>query len=217
MQCSEQLAAISPDVNIECCPGHTGRAGCDGDLPSTCSEECAAVWMPFAKACSEWLLEQGGALVQVTAVCESEEYGRYHAGSNHGRCSDGDLAEYQRQSNAACCGQEGVMCEGFAGGADKPTQADPLPGIAVPIKNGQAYCSKDCGRFFEEFYADCHPAFEAAGAADKMHAFLAVCQGMERHRRLERAPDQGAAAGGGKKLFVEADADKAAAQQMYTL
>ena len=92
--CAAQLGAISPEVTAACCPVE----GCSGDLPPTCSEECAAIWLPFSKQCSVWLLTAGAAtnLGQVTTICENEEYGKFHAGSNHGRCSDGGTLQPRR-------------------------------------------------------------------------------------------------------------------------
>ena len=73
-------SAAPAKVNTECCPG---RGGCSSGAPQTCSEECAAQWTPFAKACSEWLKSQGAdsPLLGVTETCEREEYGRYRAGN----------------------------------------------------------------------------------------------------------------------------------------
>ena len=108
--CSSDLASISEQVNAVCC----GDAGCDGGAPQTCSEECAALWMPFAKRCSEWLHQQsqnqniGSAdalapLMAVTTKCERTEYGRFNANSNHGRCSTGDYQQYLGELGPACC------------------------------------------------------------------------------------------------------------------
>ena len=138
--CANQLSLISAKVNTECCP----RGGCARGAPDSCSEECAAAWMPFAKACSAFLAQTGGPLTQVTETCEREEYGRYHAGSNHGRCSDGDLAEYKKQFAPACCGEDSVDCPNFNPGWEA---------ITTPTKNNQPYCSADCARFAEEFHA----------------------------------------------------------------
>ena len=43
------------------------------------------------------LRSSGGAtaaLGSITQACEQTEYGKYHAGSNHGRCSDGDQQQW---------------------------------------------------------------------------------------------------------------------------
>jgi hypothetical protein len=60
--CANQLSLISAKVNTECCP----RGGCARGAPDSCSEECAAAWMPFAKACSAFLAQTGGPLTQIT-------------------------------------------------------------------------------------------------------------------------------------------------------
>lgn len=64
--------------------------------------DSAGIWMPFAKRCSEFLVLQAGAsrispLLAVTDLCEVAEFGKYHAGSNHGRCSDGDFTQYLQE------------------------------------------------------------------------------------------------------------------------
>eukprot|EP01050_Picozoa_sp_SAG11_P031304 SAG11_NODE_9671_length_890_cov_2.977244_1_plen_185_part_00 len=105
--CSQHLVDISGRVNAVCCPD----GGCQNGAPGDCSEECASQWMPFAKRCSEFLVEHSGAdavspLVAVTELCEVAEFGRYHAGSNHGRCSDGDFQQYMQEMGPACCGDD---------------------------------------------------------------------------------------------------------------
>jgi hypothetical protein len=102
--CAAKLAEISQDVNNACCPS----GGCaNGGVPDTCSSACAEQWLPFSKACSEWLATEmsESPLLQVTKVCEDDEYGRFKAGSGHGRCSDGDLAQWGDEIGPACCGE----------------------------------------------------------------------------------------------------------------
>jgi|EP01046_Picozoa_sp_COSAG06_P035405 hypothetical protein len=52
--CSADLASIAEDVSSVCC----GEAGCEAGAPQTCTDECAELWMPFAKRCSEWIHQQ---------------------------------------------------------------------------------------------------------------------------------------------------------------
>jgi hypothetical protein len=177
--CSSMLGDITQRVNHVCCPA----GGCDAGVPNTCSEDCSAVWMPFARQCSEWIKGASvGALTQITAKCEREEYGRYKPGRTHGRCSDADLTEYFSQFLPACCGPNAQYCP----------QADPAnPSIVTPMSNGQPVCSPECAEFAEEFNSECHPRLEAGDGQDArdMSAFLAVCQGVPAagggHRRAE--------------------------------
>jgi hypothetical protein len=48
-------------------------------------------------------------LLQVTQVCEEDEYGRSKSGLNHG-CSDGDLAQWGEELVPACCGDDAKYC-----------------------------------------------------------------------------------------------------------
>jgi hypothetical protein len=106
--CARMLQRISDTVNHECCP----EGGCANGMPETCSEECAGHWMPFIRQCSSWLAQQATDFSGITDVCEREQYGRYRPGSNHGRCSDGDLTTYVSEFAPACCGESMEFCRG---------------------------------------------------------------------------------------------------------
>ena len=74
--CARMLADISGDVNDICCGGN--GAMCSNGAPRTCSEECAAVWMPFAKQCSQFVSNQHSPnLMDVTTNCERQQFGKY--------------------------------------------------------------------------------------------------------------------------------------------
>ena len=142
--CAQMLQQISQDVNHMCCP----HGGCARGVPDTCSEDCAGHWMPFTKQCSQWLAQQSGQgagpdFSAVTEKCERQMYGRYRAGSNHGRCSDGDLATYTAEFQPACCGGNMEYCPGVSDPND----------IVQPTRNGQAYCSPGCAAYVEEMYS----------------------------------------------------------------
>merc|ERR1740117_158593 len=197
--CASHLATLSPQVNAVCCPA----GGCSNGVPNTCSEECAALWLPFAKQCSEYLKTMTGAntaLLDITSRCEEEEYGRYKANArNHrrGRCSDSDLADFTSQFAPACCGGNGEFCTGAAAGT-----------FVLPEQNGQPHCSADCATFAEQFYSECHPRIEATSEPVEIGAltdFLAVCQGItpgSGHRRsLVTEEDAAVALASGSTVF----------------
>jgi hypothetical protein len=171
--CSTELAAISDRVNSACCPA----GGCMAGPPDDCSEECAEIWMPFSKRCSEFLRKNAEAgqvspLMAVSDLCEVQEFGKYHAGSNHGRCSDGDYQQYYNEVGPACCGSDSQYCP------DAPA----FPNLVTPMMDGKPYCADGCRPLLEEMYAECKPRFAAQelapGTRDAVEAFLAVCQGI---------------------------------------
>ena len=150
--------------------------------------------MPFSKQCSVWINQQDETLNPVSANCEREQYGRYHEGSSHGRCSDGDLDQYEAEFAAACCNAG----SGGDGGQYCPSaQRDPTTGDIIsdwallpPVdNNGNVKCTSTCRTFFEEVYAECHPRFEAQDfdgdpttdqtTAEALLGLLSVCQGMQ--------------------------------------
>eukprot|EP01052_Picozoa_sp_SAG31_P026200 SAG31_NODE_2357_length_5874_cov_4.759827_3_plen_107_part_00 len=87
-------------------------------------------------------------LAAVTTNCEKTEYGRYRAGSNHGRCSDGDQQQWIDEIGPACCGADLQYCPGYEQGQ-----------LQVPMQNGQPICVPDCADTVEQMYAECHPRF----------------------------------------------------------
>jgi hypothetical protein len=185
--CQSMLASISDDVNNVCC-GSNG-ADCHGGAPRTCTEECASLWMPFAKQCSQWLSENtpDSNLMDVTTHCEIEQYGRYKPNKARGRCNDDDLQEFFNQLSPACCGPDGAMCADLArAGVDA---ASGVITLATPMLSGQLYCSAECSEVFEEFYAECHPRIEHFAPDAPIDAFLRVCQGLtatgDGHRRMK--------------------------------
>ena len=160
-------------------------------MPDTCSEDCASRWLPFVRQCSEWLKEQTPDFSVITMACEREEYGRYRAGSNHGRCSDGDLATYTAEFAPACCGDNMEFCPTLQPG-------NPTGAIVAPESNGVTHCSPDCAAYAEEMYTECHPRFEtmidqASGANYNqiLEPFIGFCQGL--------VPAVPAAGGGGHR------------------
>lgn len=183
--CAARLASLSTTVTNECCP----EEGCTGALPPVCTEQCAANWMPFSKQCSVWLDQNEIELEPVSVNCEREQYGRYRPGNNHGRCSDGDLQQYEGEVAAACCDggdDSGSYCT--AAIATGSTGWNLLP----PMSMGQPVCTSACRAFFEEVYAECHPRFadmtmpDGSSTQSAAQQFLGVCQGMtggSGHRR----------------------------------
>ena len=143
-----------------------------------CSEECAAIWSPFAKRCSLFLegAAQGQPLTAITELCEREEWGKYSAraaASGHGRCSDGDLLQWIDELGPACCGD----------GGDPGTPASPhCKDPAVTLGGQQVFladtCTPQCADMFEEAYSECHPRFETMGISEQMRGILAACQGI---------------------------------------
>ena len=130
--------------------GHTCCAdGCPNGTPDVCSQECAAVWMPFSKHCSSFLSGDPmlAMVLPLSTACEEAQYGRYTGAVLGGRCSPVSEHGYQTQLTAAGCA----------------------------LASNQ--CSDDCAEVFLEFYAGCHPRFETEANAAQYDAFLAVCQG----------------------------------------
>jgi hypothetical protein len=177
--CSAMLSRISTRVNNQCCPA----GGCSNGAPTDCSEQCSAVWMPFAQQCSEFIKTnrfQNPELLAITDKCEREEYGRYKPNSNHGRCSDSDLATFYSEFAPACCGPTASYCPGLD--AVNPT-------LVTPMMNGQPHCDAGCATFAEEFHSECHPRIDGTADEATLSAFLGVCQGITPqgggHRRAE--------------------------------
>ena len=50
--CAAQVAAIVPDINATCCadPNNCPK-GATGGFPTSCSDDCAGVWMPVWTSC----------------------------------------------------------------------------------------------------------------------------------------------------------------------
>ena len=171
--CQQRLDSISQVVTDECCSDE----GCDGGVvPPVCSEQCAANWMPFSKQCSVWLEDEELQLEAVTDNCEREMYGRYHEGSNHGRCSDGDIDQYESEVAAACCGDNGIYCPGAAVDTNTDMLVSSWDLLPPTDSSGQPICTPECRTFFEEVYAECHPRFDDTDTGATASAFLAICQ-----------------------------------------
>ena len=192
--CAAQLTAQSANINALCCP----PGGCERGTPDECTEECDTIWTPFAKRCSLWLQanQASSGLNAVTTLCEDEEYGRFSslaAANSHGRCGNGDLAQWIQELAPACCGDGGDP--GTAASPHCKTPATEL-GLGTPVFLADT-CTPQCADMFEEMYAECHPRFESVGLADTMRQILASCQGV---------PDPGPApAGGGHRRLGSAD------------
>eukprot|EP01050_Picozoa_sp_SAG11_P028228 SAG11_NODE_7470_length_1139_cov_1.010577_1_plen_174_part_10 len=145
--CGATLAGIAQDVNDACCP----HGGCRNGIPNDCSDDCSAVWMPFARECTEWIAGQSSGsvatLAQITGRCEEQEYGTYTPGApeHEGRCTDADMREYNEQFAPACCGGNMEYCAGL-----QPGQS-PIEAQIAPTLNGQAYCHAGCRAFVERF------------------------------------------------------------------
>ena len=146
--CMDHLNQEEDALGRTCCAD-----GCPNGTPDVCSQECAAVWMPFSKHCSSFLAGDPmlAMVLPLSDVCEETQYGRYTGAVLGGRCSPVSEHRYQTQlTDAGCMGAGGNMA---------------------------AQCSDGCAEVFLEFYADCHPRFEAEANAADYTAFLAVCQG----------------------------------------
>eukprot|EP01052_Picozoa_sp_SAG31_P028361 SAG31_NODE_2730_length_5177_cov_2.436392_2_plen_462_part_00 len=156
--CADMLASISNDVNSECCGGQGDE--CSNGAPHSCSEECANVWLPFARQCSTWLDDNGNAhLHRVTLRCENTEYGRYKPNRARGRCNDDDLQEFMAQMAPACCGGDSQYCDP----SEAAISSDGSINLPTPMQNGQLFCGTECASVFEEFYSECHPRLERFG------------------------------------------------------
>jgi len=129
------------------------------------------------------------AVGQVTRLCEDEEYGQYNPGSNHGRCSDGDLAQWLGEISPACCGENFehcMFCEEAQSGGSVDCDGDDMFNTAPTIdgtQDGHQYCARECAPLIEELYAECHPRLTTMGLAEGLQSFLGTCQGMGGHRR----------------------------------
>lgn len=171
--CAQMLQTTSRDLNNLCCP----HGGCQRNMPDSCSEDCAGRWMPFVRQCSEWMKEQSTPFDELTEMCEREQYGRYRAGSNHGRCSDGDIATYTSEFAPACCGENMEYCPTLQPG-------NPTGDIVEPTMNGAPYCAPGCAAYLEEMYVECQPRFESMTNDQGLNynqiiePFLGVCQGL---------------------------------------
>lgn len=181
--CARQLSRISNKINSECCPA----GGCRHGPPDHCSDECDQVWSPFQKQCTVWIEKTlGKTYAKLSQLCERQEYGRYHVGSNHGRCGSGDVQQWIEQLGPACCGkgQPGSSSSEHCKGT--PNAA----GFILPTQNGQRnspyYCPDECARLYDEMYAECNPWLKAKGLESVAKAFLGTCQKVSggRHRRL---------------------------------
>ena len=149
--CSNLLTKKANVINGVCC-GRNGKM-CRRGAPRTCSEECASVWMPVSKQCSEWIKKSMPSMYPVTKICEREEYGKYRPGRRKGRCNNADLTEFSRQMSPACCGPRGKACSnpkgvGFNSRNGRLTLPDPKD------SNGDKMCSPECGGIIEKFYAE---------------------------------------------------------------
>lgn len=166
--CAKHLADISAQVTKACCADKR----CGSHVPQTCSSQCARRWMPFAKECSMWLESDRAAkrYVKVTKNCENEEYGRWHQGQTHGRCSDGDLQQYQAEFKAACCsnGHSGkdLYC---------PTLQNKKSDWVTPVNGNQPICTPQCAKFMNEVWAECNPRFATQTLQSGAPPFCCVC------------------------------------------
>jgi len=185
--CATKLSQISSSVTHACCANR-----CNRGAPPTCSTECAAKWTPFSKQCSMWIEGVAKQFAPVTKACEREEFGMYRAGTNHGRCSNGDFQEYEKEFAPACCsagGGHNTYCPQLKNGESKWTQ---------PVSNGRPICTPTCAKFFENMWSECHPRFDAQTLQNgqtighALRPFMKLCQGMPvggGHRRLDTAAD----------------------------
>ena len=173
--CEQMLQDMSNDINDVCCGGHGEQ--CSDGAPRVCTEECATVWMPFAKQCSLWLSDNmgGSHLNDVTEGCERQQFGRYKPGKRRGRCNDDDLAEFFAQLSPACCGGDGEFCPDLEGAGIGANGGITLP---TPMQNGAPVCLPECGQLYEEFYSECHPRLENDAPGADIVGFLRLCQGI---------------------------------------
>lgn len=108
--------------------------------------------------------------VKVTKNCENEEYGRWHQGQTHGRCSDGDLQQYQAEFKAACCsnGHSGkdLYC---------PTLQNKKSDWVTPVNGNQPICTPQCAKFMNEVWAECNPRFATQTLQSGAPPFCCVC------------------------------------------
>jgi hypothetical protein len=182
-ECAAELSRKGDHINKVCCP----KGGCKHGPPTRCSVECDTVWTPFSKKCSTWVSRTlGPNFDMLTKLCERMEYGKYKDGSNHGRCGNGDWAQYLRELHPACCGHGGDV-----GTPQSPyckTKPD-ANGLSLPMLNGQPFCTAQCARMFDNAFQECHPRFQKMGVLPDMKRFLATCQGMGGHRRMQAKQD----------------------------
>jgi hypothetical protein len=147
-RCTDRLTSLSSAVNAACCPT---PAACAGGVPSDCSEQCAALWEPFALKCSRFL---EGEFPQFTAFTSKCEVTAFPAGGD--RCGEAVWQAQMGQIATDCCGSNGELCTG------------PVP----------AECSAGCIETFETFYARCHPEFATRAPEEQTRftTFLSTCQ-----------------------------------------
>jgi methionine-R-sulfoxide reductase len=65
-RCDVELGSLATRLNTDCSSGATG-------VPTQCSAQCAAMWMPFATSCSSFLTHDHPELAPFTALCTATQ------------------------------------------------------------------------------------------------------------------------------------------------
>jgi hypothetical protein len=98
--CMDHLNTAEDSLGHTCCAD-----GCPNGTPDVCSQQCAAVWMPFSLHCSSFLEDDSmlAMVLPLSTSCEETQYGRYTSAVLGGRCSPVSERRYQDQLIAAGC------------------------------------------------------------------------------------------------------------------
>jgi len=116
--CTQQLYSMETTLNNVFCANGCPNTGL---ALATCSQQCAALWIPFSKGCSEYLRSdpQLAPLINITSACELTTYGKFTDSYFGGRCS---IIEYNKRSDdvtTTCCGPNNMYCTGSSNTAPK--------------------------------------------------------------------------------------------------
>lgn len=83
-QCPRRLAKLSAHINSVCC---SDGVDCSGAAPNICTRDCAALWMPFYRRCSDFATTNLGELDAFSHMCIETAYG----GSDGRACDEAYL------------------------------------------------------------------------------------------------------------------------------
>ena len=153
-ECAQRLAKLTRHVNSVCC---SGGVSCEGGSPDTCTADCAALWMPFYRMCSEFAADSLGELAPFSQMCIETTYGA------DGLACDATYLTAGLRDTALACGCARPYC-GM---------------LETQLSATNVHCAPACAAEFETVYARCgeyirNPAsnLDAAG----WDSYMAACQ-----------------------------------------
>lgn len=151
--CEQQIVSLADDVTRRCC----GRGlVCTEGVPAVCSASCATSWLPFSRACGQFLALNLPQFDAFTAACEVAEHG-----DSKSRCPPTYWSAGVTAVLNACCPRGDRACN------------DDLTRLPQQCPS-DGTCSVD----LEEFFAVCHDVAEQRQpeAYLAMTTLLASCQ-----------------------------------------